>query len=399
MTINIRRKKTVINIDVAVAVIHYGDQYLLGFRKPEQHQGNRYEFIGGKIEDNETAKQALIREVLEEIGLDISARCLINPLGILRHHYANIETPHKSKRVCLHVFRVELTEQHYLECRDQQQGCEGQQLQWVSLEDLVANKYRLPEANKTILQWLKLPDLISITQDIDSNLELMTEAKSRAAADNAIDIDIDMNASVNISTNTTNESRRKQWLYWYKQKLPLQACIYMRLKNSDLPQREQLLISLLANRPDIMLIIDCQLANHLYSKNTLPPQVIAQHLTQKVIDETSQEANLTDVCNNLLAGLPLTVSSHNQETVLKVNQLVQYRLKHDLSPVIGVFVSPVQQTATHPKAVPLRWEGFERIASVSEVPVIALGGMSPEDLQQVKHHQGDKVAGIRKFLT
>lgn len=380
MTINIRRNKTVINIDVAVAVIHYGDQYLLGFRKPEQHQGNRYEFVGGKIEDNETTKQALIREVLEEIGLDISARCLINPLGILRHHYANIETPHKSKRVCLHVFRVELTEQHYLECRDQQQGCEGQQLQWVSLEDLVANKYRLPEANKTILQWLKLPDLISITQDIDSDLELSIEAKT------------------GVNTNIVASNQQK-WLQWYQQKLPPQACIYLRLKNSDLTQREQLLTSLLANRPDIMLIIDCQLANHLYSKNTLPPQVIAQHLTQKVIDETYQEANLTDVSNNLLAGLPLTVSSHNQETVLKVNQLAQYRLKHDLSPVIGVFVSPVQQTATHPKAVPLRWEGFERIASVSEVPVIALGGMSPEDLQQVKHHQGDKVAGIRKFLT
>lgn len=369
-----------INIDVAVAVIHYGDQYLLGFRKPEQHQGNRYEFVGGKIEDNETAKQALIREVLEEIGLDISAHCLINPLGILRHHYANIETPHKSKRVCLHVFRVELTKQHYLECRDQQQGCEGQQLQWVSLEDLVANKYRLPEANKTILQWLKLPGLISITQDIDSDLELSIEAET------------------GVNTNIVASNQQK-WLQWYQQKLPPQACIYLRLKNSDLPQREQLLISLLANRPDIILIIDCQLANHLYSKNTLPPQVIAQHLTQKVIDETSQEANLTDVSNNLLAGLPLTISSHNQETVLKVNQLAQYRLKHDLSPVIGVFVSPVQQTATHPKAVPLRWEGFERIASVSEVPVIALGGMSPEDLQQVKHHQGDKVAGIRKFLT
>ena len=49
--------------------------------------------------------------------------------------------------------------------------------------------------------------------------------------------------------------------------------------------------------------------------------------------------------------------------------------------------------------MPLGWEGFQRIASVSEVPVIALGGMSSEDLQQVRHHQGDKVAGIRNFLT
>ena len=48
-------------VNVAVAVIHFNNQYLLGFRHASQHQGNRYEFVGGKIEPNETPTQGLIR--------------------------------------------------------------------------------------------------------------------------------------------------------------------------------------------------------------------------------------------------------------------------------------------------------------------------------------------------
>ena len=142
------------NIDVAVAVIQFGEQYLLGFRNAKQDQGNRYEFVGGKIEANESAKQALIREVFEEIGLDIANHSVINSLGVLRHHYADTEVPSKSKRVCLHVFRVALSEQQFKQFSHKKQGCEGQQLQWVSQKDLINDKYPLPDANKTILQWL-----------------------------------------------------------------------------------------------------------------------------------------------------------------------------------------------------------------------------------------------------
>ena len=55
--------KDITIVNVAVAVIHYKDSYLLGFRDVAQHQGNRYEFVGGKIETNESTEQALTREV------------------------------------------------------------------------------------------------------------------------------------------------------------------------------------------------------------------------------------------------------------------------------------------------------------------------------------------------
>ena len=54
----INKANAIIVVNVAVAVIYHENQYLLGFRDASQHQGNRYEFVGGKIEDDETAKQA-----------------------------------------------------------------------------------------------------------------------------------------------------------------------------------------------------------------------------------------------------------------------------------------------------------------------------------------------------
>lgn len=371
-----------INIDVAVAVIHFGDQYLLGFRNAKQHQGNRYEFVGGKIEANETAKQALIREVFEEIGLDIAKQSVINPLGVLRHHYADIEVPSKSKTVCLHVFRVALSESQFTEFAHHNEGCEGQQLQWVSCEDLINNKYPLPDANKTILQWLKLPNIIAITQEVGA---------IKASQNNT-----DLNEQSTAEDQSAHRPEQ-QWLDYYQQKLPHQACVYIRLKHSNLAQRKDLVLALLEIRPDIKLIIDYELANLLDSdtlgsdKNTaLADQIVAQHLTQQAyLDKEVQ----------LSSSLPVTVSAHSEASVIQANKLAQYRLNHNLSPVVGIFISPVQATNTHPEVTPLGWEGFASLAQISEIPVIALGGMAPANIGQVRYYQGDKVAGIGKFLT
>lgn len=361
-----------IKIDVAVAVIQFGEQYLLGFRNAKQHQGDRYEFIGGKIEANESAKQALIREVFEEIGLDIANHSVINPLGVLRHHYADSEMPSKSKRVCLHVFRVALSEQQFKQFAHKKEGCEGQQLQWVSQEDLIDNKYPLPDANKTILQWLKLPSTIVITQEVGS----VTAVESSTSCN---------------GQSAVKDQSSQQWLHYYQQKLPEQACVYVRLKQSSLSQRKDQVLALIAIRPDIKLILDYELANYLYDPNNMAiaDQIIAQHLTQQACADTDIE---------LLSGLPLTISAHSSASIQQVNKLAQYRLNHDLSPVVGIFVSPVQATNTHPEATALGWEGFSILAEDSEVPVIALGGIAPEDIGQVRYYQGDKVAGISKFL-
>ena len=51
-------------------------------------------------------------------------------------------------------------------------------------------------------------------------------------------------------------------------------------------------------------------------------------------------------------------------------------------PVDFVVLGPVRATPSHPRAVPLGWERFREIAAGAAVPVYALGGMVPADLEQ-----------------
>ena len=47
-----------------------------------------------------------------------------------------------------------------------------------------------------------------------------------------------------------------------------------------------------------------------------------------------------------------------------------------------VVLGPVRATPSHPNAVPLGWERFREIAAGAAVPVYALGGIVPSDLEQ-----------------
>jgi 8-oxo-dGTP diphosphatase len=60
-------------------------------------------------------------------------------------------------------------------------------------------------------------------------------------------------------------------------------------------------------------------------------------------------------------------------------------------------LSPVLPTATHPDASPLGLELFEIWVEAASLPVFALGGMSPRDVDRVRRHGGQGVAGIRGF--
>jgi 8-oxo-dGTP diphosphatase len=54
-------------IRVAAAVICNEGKYLLGKRPEHKSQGGFWEFPGGKIEQDETAQEALARELIEEL--------------------------------------------------------------------------------------------------------------------------------------------------------------------------------------------------------------------------------------------------------------------------------------------------------------------------------------------
>lgn len=58
-------------------------------------------------------------------------------------------------------------------------------------------------------------------------------------------------------------------------------------------------------------------------------------------------------------------------------------------------LGPVHPTPTHPGAVALGWDGFERIARDAAIPVFAIGGLVPGDLERAWTHGAHGIAMIR----
>ena len=58
--------------EVVAALIWQGDKFMICQRPAHKARGLLWEFVGGKIESNETKEQALIRECREELDILLS---------------------------------------------------------------------------------------------------------------------------------------------------------------------------------------------------------------------------------------------------------------------------------------------------------------------------------------
>jgi 8-oxo-dGTP diphosphatase len=58
-------------------------------------------------------------------------------------------------------------------------------------------------------------------------------------------------------------------------------------------------------------------------------------------------------------------------------------------------LGPVQVSATHPDVPPLGWEVFRSLATLSPVPVYAIGGLGVSDLETARSHRAHGIAAIR----
>lgn len=125
-------------IDVAVGVVRdKSGRVLIARRKQEVHQGGLWEFPGGKFEQGEDDRQALNRELFEELNIKIINA---SPLIKINFNYPDIN-------VHLHVQEVH-------DFDGEPVGHEGQVCRWVAVEEL--SSYAFPEANKAIITAIKL---------------------------------------------------------------------------------------------------------------------------------------------------------------------------------------------------------------------------------------------------
>jgi len=60
-------------------------------------------------------------------------------------------------------------------------------------------------------------------------------------------------------------------------------------------------------------------------------------------------------------------------------------------------LGPLRVTESHPGAQPLGWEHFARLREGVSLPLYALGGLQPADVEAARRHGAQGVAGIRAF--
>lgn len=60
-------------------------------------------------------------------------------------------------------------------------------------------------------------------------------------------------------------------------------------------------------------------------------------------------------------------------------------------------LGPVKPTRTHPRATALGWDGFADLARGAGLPVYAIGGLGPDDLEEAWRHGAQGIAGISAY--
>jgi 8-oxo-dGTP diphosphatase len=123
---------------VACALVDKDGRVLVAERPAGKSMAGLWEFPGGKVEAHETPEAALIRELKEELLIDVTAACLA-PLSFASHAYDDFHL-----LMPLYVCRKwdgQITPQ------------EGQQTQWLRPRDLF--DLPMPPADKPLIAALR----------------------------------------------------------------------------------------------------------------------------------------------------------------------------------------------------------------------------------------------------
>ncbi|WP_420002275.1 thiamine phosphate synthase [Acinetobacter sp. LF10] len=296
-------------VDVAIAILLHKSKVLVGWRQANQHQGNKHEFPGGKVEQGETPEQACRREIYEEVGIGLKDWHMFD---MIQHEYDDII-------VNLHLFHAYVPDELLNQIH--------QPWAWYHRDQLASLNF--PKANAVILQRLIWSHLIKINDQIDA----LPQSNAQ--------------------------------LYW-------------RMQTGEIEKIEQQLRTLNdAQRQKLILNID--LWREL--NTVLQAKIDTIHLKQ------SQLMGLNK--GELVIGKRFIAACHDA---------VSLQYAHHIG-CDAVFLSPVNATETHPNAKVLGWDDFAELAKHSDIPVFALGGVAPENLEQAQKHHAYGLAGIRQFSS
>jgi mutator protein MutT len=122
-------------VEVSAALIFRDGKLLITQRRAKSHLGGLWEFPGGKRETGETFEQCLVREIREELGVEISVGELFSEIS---HDY-----PEKSVRLEFFICKLISGEPQPLDCAD---------VKWATKTEL--GDFEFPAADAQLLEKL-----------------------------------------------------------------------------------------------------------------------------------------------------------------------------------------------------------------------------------------------------
>jgi 8-oxo-dGTP diphosphatase len=298
---------------VAAAVLQRSDHcVLLAQRLPGTPYPGYWEFPGGKLEPGESAREALARELDEELGIEIVNA---SPWLVQRYEYphANVE---------LNFFRV-------FAWRGEPRSRIGQAIAW-QMPGAFDVAPLLP-ANATILRVLDLPSIYGISMAEDLGEEDFLRRARKAVANGLRLIQL----------------REKSW--------PVERL--RRLAELLLPIAHGAGARVLLNG-------DPALARELGCAGV--------HWAAAALRQATARPE----------GMLCAASCHDQAELARAAELG----------VDFAVLGPVAATPSHPQSTPLGWPRVGELLRATPIPVYALGGLEPSDLDIAIAHGAHGVA-------
>ena len=321
-------------IDIVLGVLREPSGHVWAEIRPDKaHLAGQLAFVGGKRGRGESPREALRRELAEEAGVEV----------VHARHFAELTWDYPDRR--LRLIGFEVTAWH-----GEPRGQEGQRLVRRRLDiahraDWIA---AMPAANRGLVNALVLPRCLAITPPVDRGETTEGWIERIAASLGQLPAGLPVNLRPGGAVSPDIED-------WNRLVEAVAASGRPPVVN---PPGEAAFPTGLDTRAGLHL-------NH-------------HRLTR---------ATAAEVEHWQTEGRLLTAAAHDRVTLARADELGL-----DLATL-----SPVRETRSHPGQAGMGWRAFDELSARVRLPVMALGGVSPADLPEVRRHGGHGIASISAF--